>query len=110
MATAKNPTEITWTDTSQYVDGTPFGPADLRGYELGVKENLETDYVPLLVLPVAYGVGVSPIPDAVKDRKNVLQYLGLRTVATNGESSEWTGPVPVQFVSVPLAPTAFSAI
>lgn len=109
MDFAKNPQDLQWTDPVSYVDGTPFGANDLLGYEFGVKQDLLADYTPVLVLPVAYGVGFSPMPDAVKETKNVIQYIALRTVAKNGESSEWTGPIPVQFVSVPLAPTAFSA-
>lgn len=108
MSVVKNPKEILWTDPISYVDGAPFGASDLKGYELGVAEIDGGPITPLLVLPTAYGVGVSPIPDAVVQTKDKVQYLALRTIATNNEVSDWTSTIPVQFVSVPLAPSAFS--
>ena len=70
----------------------------------------EGPFTEVYVLPTAYGVGASPIPDIVSSVKDELQYIALRTIAKNDEASVWTPGLPVKFVSVPLAPSAFSVI
>ncbi len=103
-----NPREITWSDPTQREDGTSFGAADLRAYELGVV-NAQGAPTVLLALPVAYGVGRSPIPDALRAVTGKPQSIALRTVDSFGLTSDWTAPVEVAFVARPRAPAAFSA-
>jgi len=109
MAATKNPKQIEWTDPTTYEDGTPFGASEFKAYELGAAQEAEGDVTPLLVLPTAYGVGASPIPDAVVDVKDRVQWIALRTIAKTDEVSEWSGRLPVIYTRVPLAPSAFSA-
>lgn len=106
-----NPSRMLWTDPTARVDGSAFGASDFRAYELGVSpDGVLANVVALLVLPTAFGVGQSPIPSAVADSRNRLQWLHLRTVDTNNLTSEWTPGVEVLFASVPLAPAGFSAV
>lgn len=110
MAVAKNPKDLKWTDPTTYEDGSPFGAEQFKAYGVGVGPSDTGPFDEVFVLPTAYGVGESPIPDIVKQNKDAIQYLALRTIAKNDETSVWTGGVPVQFVDVPLAPSAFSVI
>ena len=103
-----NPKELLWTDPTTFEDGSPFGAADFRGYELGTSTAPGAEPVPVLVLPVNLGVGRSPIPDVVKERKG-LSYLYLRTLDNYDQMSIWTNPVEVRFTGRPLAPSGFSA-
>jgi len=103
----KNPTRITWVDPTQYEDGTPFTAPDFVAYELGRSSSPTVDPTEvLLVLPVALGVGQSPIPDAVRATRG-LQYIFLRTRDVDDEVSVWSSPgAEVQFTRRPLAPTS----
>ncbi len=99
-----NPRIIEWDDVREREDGSPFGAADLRAYELGV--GTDDGVEPLLALPVAYGVGQSPIPDAVKELKAAT--LHLRCVDFSGLASDWSAGIAVAFVSRPRVPAGFS--
>lgn len=102
-----NPTVIEWEDVREREDGTAFGAADLRAYELGVDDSTDPDGVTaLLALPVAYGVGQSPIPDFVKDYRAATLFL--RCVDSNGIASDWSAGIEVGFISRPRAPAGFS--
>ena len=105
-----NPTTLRWTDPTTRTDGSAFGAADFRAYELGASpDGSLTGATPLLSLPTAFGVGQSPIPTAVSDARNTPQWLHLRTVDANNLTSVWSTGVEVLFSSPPLAPAGFSA-
>lgn len=111
MAAALNPSTLRWTDPTARTDGSAFGASQFRAYELG--SSLAGDpaglVTPLLALPTAFGVGQSPIPTAVSDRRNQIQWLHLRTIDSNGLMSAWTNGVEVLFSAAPLEPAGFSA-
>jgi hypothetical protein len=96
-----NPKALSWVGATSYVDGTPFGQADLAGYEV------EVNALDAFSIPVAWNVEniysfpVIDLPN-LKQGSNVVR---MRTAATNGQVSDWTGPVTFQFVSTPEAPT-----
>ena len=102
----KNPTSISWTDPTQFEDGSPFGASDFKAYELGVDEG--SGPVPLLALPTALGVGTSPIPDEARSVKGRDLLIHLRTLDNYGQISEWSNGVTVRFTGRPLAPASLS--
>ncbi len=101
MATPKN---IEWTGPSTYVDGRPYGEADHGGYEL------ELNGSPAVAIPTAWNVSnqyTFPVAslDALVQGTNTIR---MRTVAANGEVSEYTAPVTFAYASVPLPPTGLA--
>lgn len=105
----KNPTTLRWQDPTTFEDGSPFEPADFLAYELGVDNNDGSGPQALLSLPVALGVGVSPIPDAAKEVRGRDFLLHLRTLDNYGQVSDWSMPgVEVRFTGRPLAPASLS--
>ncbi len=103
-----NPKQITWTDPRDRVDGTPFGAADFKAFELGTGPSETGPFTGVLSLPVGFGVGVSPIPDQVAATKGV-QFVSLRTVDVQGLTSDWAVPgVDIEFLAVPRAPAVLS--
>jgi hypothetical protein len=101
-----NPQNITWTGPTTYVDGLPYGQADHGGYEI------EINGVAGVAVPVAWNaqnVYTFPVVDLpnIKQGTNALR---MRTVAANGQVSDWTGSVTFPFLSVPKAPTNISVV
>lgn len=97
--------DLTWTGTTQYTDGKPYGAADHGGYEV------EINGVTGVAVPVAWEVN-NRYTFPLKDLPNVRQganTVRMRTVAKNGTASEYTPLVPFTYLSVPQAPTALAA-
>ena len=93
---------ISWTGPTTYTDGTPYGQADHGGYELEINGALSVA-VPVAwqqdntyELPVAGLAGIKQGDNSVR----------LRTVAANGQVSEYTPSVTFPFLSIPGAPSA----
>lgn len=109
MAAILNPVgTLSWTDTAAYTDGTPFTAANFKAYELGVSDTANGAVTPLLVLPVNFGVGTAPMPDAIKGVVGRSQFLALRTIDVRDQTSAWSGRVEVRYTGVPLAPSALA--
>lgn len=107
MAAIKNPSKMSWTDPTKYEDGSAFTAADFKAYEVGYSTSVTPPADALLALPVAFGVGTSPIPDAAKQLGT--GYIFLRTVDNQNQISVWSLPVEVRFTGRPFAPTSLSA-
>lgn len=96
-----NPTTLYWQGTTEYVDGSPFTAADLRGYEV------EVNGLDAFAIPIGwndnntYSFPLVDLPN-IKQGTNAVR---MRTVAANGQASDWTDPVTFQWASVPKAPT-----
>lgn len=103
-----NPTRMMWADPTTYTDGSAFGAADFQAYELGVGDGTGA-VTALLALPVAFGVGESPIPDAVRDNVGPVQWIHLRTLDNYGGVSAWSNGVDVRFTSAPFPPSGLEA-
>ena len=101
-----NPTRLIWTDPTTREDDSPFVAADFKAYELGVRD--VADFTPLLVLPTAFGVGESPIPDAIKGRRRSV--IALRTIDQQDVVSAWSTSVEVAFVGPPRPVSGFAAV
>lgn len=101
-----NPIDIKWTGPTTYVDGRPYGQADHGGYEL------ELNGLPAVAVPTAwntanlYSLPVAGLPNLTQG-DNVVR---MRTVAANGQVSDWTGPATFRYLSVPKAPTALTVV
>lgn len=98
-------TNLTWTGTSQYTDGTPYTQADHGGYEI------ELNGVVGIAVPVAWSTDnqyTFPLKDlpGVRQGANTVR---MRTVAANGTASEYTPLVPFTYLSVPQVPTNLAA-
>lgn len=97
-----NPKNLDWTGPSTYTDGKPYGQADHGGYDI------ESNGTLLVSVPFAwnasnvYSFPVTSISNLVQGTNTVR----LRTVASNGQVSDWTGSVTFPYLSVPSAPTA----
>lgn len=93
-------TVLEWTGPTTYEDGTPYGQADHGGYELELNGELA------IAVPVAWNVDSKYSLDlagvaGVRQGDNTAR---MRTVAANGQVSEWTGSVTFRYLSTPLAP------
>ena len=101
-----NPSTITWTGPTKYTDGLPYGQADHGGYEI------EINGLAGVAVPVAWNSqNVYQFPTA--DLPNIKQgtnALRMRTVAANGQVSDWTGVVTFPYLSTPEAPTNISVV
>jgi hypothetical protein len=92
---------IQWTGPTTYTDGVPYTQADHGGYELEI--NGQTG----VAVPVGwntanqYTLPVLGLPH-LKQGTNAIR---MRTVAANGQVSDWTGVVTFPYISVPKAPT-----
>jgi hypothetical protein len=93
---------ISWTGPTKYVDGTPYGQADHGGYELEINGSLS------VAVPVAwqqdntYELPVAGVAGIVQGDNTAR----MRTVAANGQVSDWTGSVTFRHASIPDAPSA----
>lgn len=102
-----NPTKFTWTGPTTYVDGTPYGAADHGRYQLELNGGTA-----LIEVPVAWNTNNTyelPIANlaGLKQGNNTAR---MRTVAANGQVSDWTNPVTFQYFSIPKAPTNLAAV
>ena len=101
-----NPQNITWTGPTQYTDGRPYGQADHGGYEIEINGTVG------VAVPVAWNVQnvysfpIANLPD-IRQGNNAVR---LRTVAANGQVSDWTGAVNFPYLSTPQAPTNVSVV
>jgi hypothetical protein len=101
-----NPQNISWTGPTTYVDGLPYGEADHGGYEL------ELNGSNAVAVPTAwntsnqYTLPILGLP-GLKQGDNTVR---MRTVAANGQVSDWTGPVTFPYLSVPKAPVNLAAV
>jgi hypothetical protein len=94
------PVELYWTGPTQYVDGTPYGQADHGGYDV------QLNGVGVISVPVAWNVDLQytlPV-EGLPGLKQGDNTASVRTVAANGQVSDWTPPVTFQYASVPKAP------
>lgn len=100
-----NPRNLQWTGPTQYVDGRPYGQADHGGYEV------EVNGAGLFAVPTAWNVeNVYTFP--IVDLPGLAQganSVRMRTVAANGQVSEYTPAVSFTYLSVPLPPTSLAA-
>jgi len=96
-----NPQNVEWTGPSTYTDGLPYREQDHGGYEI------EINGVAGVAVPVAWNVAnqysfpTNQLPN-IKQGNNTLR---MRTVAANGQVSDWTGAVTFPYLSTPQAPT-----
>ena len=101
-----NPVNIRWTGPTTYTDGRPYGQVDHGGYEL------ELNGLPAIAVPTAWNVANSySIPAA--GLPNLTQgnnAVRMRTVAANGQVSDWTNPVTFLYLSIPNPPTLVEAV
>lgn len=101
-----NPQNIEWTGPTTYTDGRPYGQADHGGYEL------EVNGLPAVAVPVGWNVEnkyTLPVVDLpnLKQGNNAIR---MRTVAANGQVSDWTGVVTFPYLSTPRAPVDLRAV
>lgn len=100
-----NPEKLLWTAPATYTDGKPFGQADHGGYEV------EVNGTPAFAIPLGwdadgqYEFPVVDLPFLAQGANKVR----MRTVAANGEVSDWTGYVSFVYKSRPLPPTNLAA-
>lgn len=101
-----NPVALSWTAPTQYTDGKPFGQADHGGYEV------EVNGQPQFAIPLGWDAdGLYEFP--VVDLPGLAQganKVRMRTVAANGEVSDWTGYVSFTYLSRPLPPTSLAVV
>jgi hypothetical protein len=101
-----NPVLIEWTGPTTYTDGLPYGQADHGGYEL------ELNGFPAIAVPTSwnsdnkYTLPVIGLPN-LKQGQNAIR---MRTVAANGQVSDYTGVVTFPYLSIPKAPTNLAAV
>lgn len=101
-----NATNLQWTAPATYVDGLPYGQADHGGYEV------EVNGLAAVAIPTAwneegrYSFPVLQLPN-LKQGTNAVR---MRTVAANGQVSDWTGVVTFPYLSVPKAPVDLRAV
>lgn len=100
------PQDITWTGPTTYTDGLPYGEADHGGYEI------EINGVAGVAIPVSWNVqNVYTFPViSLPNLRQGTNALRMRTVAANGQVSDWTGAVTFPFLSTPNAPTNVSVV
>lgn len=97
---------LQWTGPTTYTDGLPYGEADHGGYEI------EINGLAGVAVPVAWNVAnqyTFPLADLpnLKQGNNAVR---MRTVAANGQVSDWTGTVTFPFLSTPQAPTGLMVV
>lgn len=91
--------KLQWTGPSTYVDGLPYGEADHGGYEIEVNGEAA------VAIPLGwdadnhYEFPIADLPH-IKQGDNAAR---MRTVAANGEVSDWTPVVMFSFRSKPRA-------
>jgi hypothetical protein len=101
-----NPQTIDWIGPDTYEDGTPYGQADHGGYEL------ELNGLAAIAVPVAWNVSnayslpIAGLPN-LRQGNNAIR---MRTVAANGQVSDYTGVVTFPYLSIPKAPTALTVV
>lgn len=101
-----NPRELKWVGTTSYTDGRPYGQADHGGYEVEVNET------GLFAVPVGWNVNntysfpVADLPGLTQGTNSVR----MRTVAANGQVSDWTPSATFQYLSIPQAPQSLAAV
>lgn len=104
-----NPKKVFWTPPTTYVDGSPFGAADFAGYEWGYRvTGSGTEYNLTVAVPVSFDITELDLSSLGLPQNQALD-LVMRTVAANGEFSDWTNPLPVKFdTRKPTPPTALA--
>ena len=104
-----NPKELQWTPPTKYVDGTDFGAADFAGYEWGYKETgSSSDYSLTVAVPVSFDITTLDLTVLELPQNKPIDVV-MRTVAKNGQVSDWTNPLPIRFDErKPNPPTALA--
>lgn len=95
-----NPQMISWTGPTTYTDGLPYGQSDHGGYEVEVNDT------GLFAVPVGWNVNNTyefPVKD-LPGLKQGTNSVRMRTVAANGQVSDWTGVVTFPYLSIPNPP------
>lgn len=104
-----NPKTIEWTPPTKYTDGSAFGAADFKGYEFGYRAVNDGAYALTVAVPVSFATTSLDLSVLTLPKLTDLD-LAMRTVAANGEVSDWTAPIQVRFDNRrPLAPSALRA-
>lgn len=105
-----NPQKIFWTPPTKYTDGTDFGAADFAGYEWGYRTaGSGSDYQLTVAVPVSFDITELDLSSLDLPRLQDLD-LVMRTVAKNGEFSDWTNPLPIRFDNRKPNPPAALAV
>lgn len=92
--------ELQWTGPSTFTDGKPYGEAEHGGYEIEVNGQAA------VAIPLGwdsdnqYEFPLADLPH-VKQGDNAAR---MRTVAANGQVSDWTGSVTFPYASTPRPP------
>jgi hypothetical protein len=92
--------DLKWTGPKTYVDGLPYGRNDHAGYEV------EVNATGSFAVPAPWsddGKYSFPLKDlpGLQQGDNAVR---LRTVAANGQVSDWTSVVTFPYFSVPRTP------
>ena len=99
-------TTLRWTGPTAYTDGRPYGQADHGGYDIEINGTLSVSIPFGWNAENVYSVQLADL-SGVNQGDNTAR---VRTVAANGQVSEWTPSVTFQFLSIPQAPTALAAV
>jgi hypothetical protein len=104
-----NPQKVFWTAPTKYVDGTDFGTADFAGYEWGYKQTgAGGEYNLTVAVSVSFDITELDLSSLALPQLQDLD-LVMRTVAKNGQVSDWTNPLPIRFDErKPNPPTALA--
>lgn len=95
---------ISWTGPTKFTDGKPYGKNEHGGYEI------EVNGQPAVAIPLGWETD-NTYAFPLKDLPNVKQgdnTARMRTVAANGQVSEWTGAVNFPYASTPFPPAALA--
>ena len=88
-----NPTKVSFTHPTQFIDGTPFGAEDYAGTEFAFREAGAVNWTPTVAIPVSFGSGSGEVPLSALDLPElVILEMAARTVAANGQISAWSAP------------------
>lgn len=91
MATSNS--NLRWTGPTAYVDGTPYRQADHGGFEIQVEKN-GTPQISAIAVPVQWSTNNQyefPIATIVDGSGTYI--VRMRTVAANGNVSNWSEPL-----------------
>jgi hypothetical protein len=104
---AKN---LSWVGPTTYTDGSAFGSADYAGYEIQVNGEAAVA-LPLAFNPTnQYVFDVSTLASVQAEPGAIRQFtVALRTVARNGQVSDWSQSVQFSLdLRVPNPPTSLA--
>lgn len=109
MPVKLNPTKLSWVPPSKYVDGSAFGATDFAGYELGYRPLASTTpFTGAVAIPVAFNITSVDLATLTLPQNTDLE-LAMRTLAKNGQASDWSNFVEVRFdTRRPLAPSGLA--